>query len=461
MRETGCVLVYGLGITGVSSAEVLMARGIAVDLFIDPVTDETERIRQDEQVAKLKAKSGNSALKCFERVSDIDWGSYDFILKSPGIRLDRPLLTEAHAHGVEVITDIELAYRLFGGERMLAITGSNGKTTTVSLLTHLLNSAGYTAIAVGNIGTPILSSMAALPQRDFYVVECSSFQLSSVKTFSPRLSAILNLTPDHLEWHSSYEAYVEAKFNIASFADAEHPLYLNAEDPDTQRFYRKHLSARAIAEAVRFIDKTDNAWLSGLRARKGFQLYGEHNVENALFAIAVAETLGLSEGQIRAGLAAFKPVAHRMEKVAVVDGVEYINDSKGTNVDATVRALAGIDRPVLLIAGGYDKKVPFDALFKAFRAHGKKLILMGETKDQLYEQACACGMANLAICVSDMEEAVAFARAQAQEGDIVLLSPASASWDMYPGYACRGNAFKSLVLALTEDQGEITQAQIN
>ncbi len=430
------VLVYGLGVTGQSACETLLWAGAEVCLYADPPAN-----GWSERDLELRARLAEAGVRVFEDEDEARGNAYFFILKSPGIRRDRPLLQWAREQEIEIWSDLEVAYRLFGGERMLAITGSNGKTTTTSLLTHLLNQAGRRAMSVGNIGIGILAEMRHASEDTLFVVECSSFQLASVSAFAPHIAAILNITPDHLDWHESFEEYALCKSNVARAQQKDDVLILNPRDVQLKRFAEQD----AFPGRIEWIDGQSD-WAQRLRTdRTLWHLYGEHNVENALFAIRMAQRVGLTEAAVREGLSSFRPVAHRVEFVREFEGVRYINDSKATNVDAAAKALSGMDAPVLLIAGGMDKHVPFDDLYQSFAAHGKKMILLGETKHQIAEGARTHGLGDCVMLVENMAEAVRQARAAAEPGDIVLLSPASASWDMYPSYEVRGDEFRSLV----------------
>lgn len=424
------VLLYGMGATGRSVVETLLPRGAEITLVVDG------GLRAEDQ-AFLDALPDGETVRVAEE-PHLD--AVDFVLRASGIRPDQPLLKEARARGIPVWTDLELAYRIFGGARMIAITGSNGKTTTTSLLAHLLQEAGKAAIACGNIGVPVLTTMDRVTADTWFVVECSSFQLEGVDTFAPHRAAVLNITPDHIDWHGSFAAYADQKAKIAHAQKKGDIVWIHPTDRALQAAFERIVpggEVRPVSFTTAFADT--------LRRGEGFRLVGEHNVENAVFAVEIAKDLGLTEAEIRDGLMTFRPIPHRMEEIATVAGVRYINDSKGTNVDATVRALQGIHAPLLLIAGGYDKHVSYDALFPAFRPIGKKLILMGATAPQLEREAKEAGLSEMVVMKNTLEEAFRAACAAAEPGDMVLLSPASASWDQYAHFEERGDAFRALV----------------
>lgn len=425
------VLLYGLGVTGKSVIRFLPRHGWEVYVYTD------DGVKEEDLFSNQTHPERVHPVKKFDQ---IPWEALSFVIKAPGIRLDKPLLIEAEKRGMEVLSDLELAYRLFGGEHLIAITGSNGKTTTTSLIAHLLNQADRLATACGNIGFPVLQAFEEASEDGWLVCEASSFQLASVIDFNPFCSAIINITPDHLEWHGSFEAYAQCKYQVASHQTKDHWIFLNPRD----KMSRKAEQEGIFSGKVSWIDFSSSL-ATELHNKEFWHLYGEHNVENALFAAAIAETCALSKEEIYRGLSTFRAIPHRIETVDEIDGIRYINDSKATNVDSTVRALESMDAPVLLIAGGYDKKVPFSDLFEAFKGRGKALILMGETKYQIKEGAENAGLADQVHLVENLSQAVDLAETLAKKGDVVLLSPASASWDMYPGYEARGEEFRQLV----------------
>lgn len=435
------ILLYGYGVTGRSACDVLTERGWNIELLLD---DEKERETVKPDLQAFSQHSGN--IHVLSSANQIEWKHIEFVLKSPGIHLDRPVLLEAVQQGVEVISDIELAYRIYGGEKMIAITGSNGKTTTTSLVAHIFNESGYPAYACGNIGTPALSVMRDHPNA-YYVVECSSFQLASVSQFAPHLAAILNITPDHLEWHGSFEAYANAKLRIAEHQTKEDWLLLNPGDAVSRKAYEEG----RFSSVVEWIQK-DSVDAKQLRSHENWKLFGEHNVENALFAIDIARQWNLREDQIRHALSTFRPIEHRMEHIASIGGVDYINDSKATNVDSTVRALEALHQPILLIAGGYDKNVPFDELYRAAQGHVRKMILIGETREKLAQGAKEVGLGDRLVLTETLADAIRIAHQEARRGEIVLLSPASASWDQYPNFETRGDEFRKIVLRIKDEE---------
>lgn len=425
------IVLYGWGVTTKSAAKAFASRGCQLFGFVDAPDEDTFRSMRACGVEPLHTRCEAVQMA-------------DLILKSPGIPRETDFLLAAREGAIPCWSDLEFAYRLYGGERMLVVTGSNGKTTTVSLLTHLLRTAGRSALALGNIGEGLLAGMAQAPDDTYFVIEASSFQLAHVFTFAPHGAAILNITPDHLTWHQTMTDYVRCKANVARFQKPTDVVFLNPNDTPSLRLYREG----TFPGEVHFID-TKGTWARRLREGKDlWHLLGEHNIENALFALALAQQTGISDEDLCSGLASFQPVAHRLEWIRTVDGVRYINDSKATNVDATVKALSGFHDSVLLIAGGMDKKVPFDDFYKALRPVGKALLLFGETKQQIADGAKKAGLTLPIFVVDTLREAVQKAQQLAIAGDAVLLSPASASWDMYHSYEERGDEFRTIVQSI-------------
>ena len=432
------VLLYGMGVTGQSALRTLPEAGCSITLYVDGGLTEEDK-------AFVASLAHPEIVTVVEDAETLSLDSFAFILRSSGISFATPLVERARREGKPVYTDLEIAYRLFGGENLIAITGSNGKTTTTSLIEWILRHAGQKAIACGNIGLPILSTMREADEGTLFVTECSSFQLEAVEQFAPHRAAILNITEDHLEWHGSFEAYAKAKAAIAHAQKTRDTLWLLPDDTVT------HDAIHQVGTEAK-IKQVDlhTPLMEDLRQGKNWHLVGEHNIQNAAFAVAIAQDLDIPEDIIIEALSTFRPIEHRMEDVGTVLGVRYINDSKGTNVDATVKALSGIHQPILLIAGGYDKNVCFDAFFEAFRPHGKKLLLIGQTAEKLANEAKEKGLGDRVVIAETLKKAMDMATTMAEEGDLVLLSPASASWGQYNHFEERGEEFRALVKAWKE-----------
>ncbi|WP_066923759.1 UDP-N-acetylmuramoyl-L-alanine--D-glutamate ligase [Murdochiella massiliensis] len=432
------VLVYGMGVTGQSALRTLPEAGCSITLYVDGGLTEEDK-------AFVASLAHPEIITVVEDIASLSLDPFAFILRSSGISFATPLVERARREGKPVYTDLEIAYRLFGGENMIAITGSNGKTTTTSLIEWILRHAGKKAIACGNIGLPILSTMREAEEGTLFVTECSSFQLEAVQQFAPHRAAILNITEDHLEWHGSFEAYAKAKAAIAHAQKTRDTLWLLPDDTVT------HDAVNQVGTEAKIIQvDLHTPLMEDLRQGRNWHLVGEHNIQNAAFAVAIAKDLDIPEDTIVEALSSFHPIEHRMEDVGTVLGVRYINDSKGTNVDATVKALSGIHQPILLIAGGYDKNVCFDAFFEAFRPHGKKLLLIGQTAQKLAKEAKEKGLGDRVVIAETLKKAMDLATTMAEEGDLVLLSPASASWGQYNHFEERGEEFRALVKAWKE-----------
>lgn len=429
------IIVFGLGITGKSVIKALSNLGANVLIYDD---------RPYEELKNDVFSISDYNFNIIHEDVDINWEEIDLLIKSPGINLNNQFIQLAKANNVEVISEIELAYRIYGGDRFISITGTNGKTTVTSLIGHILKSAGKKVKLVGNIGVGLLSEMEESDEDTLYVLELSSFQLASTRDFRSKISVITNISPDHLDWHGSFEDYYESKLNLIKNIKDTDLLIVNKDDE-----YLTKLNAKRI-QYFSTETKTD-AYLSGnelisgnfIYDKKDMQLVGKHNISNVLASILVAQECGISIEKIRDALNSFKPIKHRLEFISEIKGVKYYNDSKGTNVDSSKVALDSFDDNIILIAGGYDKGVKFDDLFLDSKKI-KNLILIGQTAKKIEATAINYGLKNINI-VNDMNEAVELAYRTAVSGDVVLLSPACASWDMYKNYEIRGDDFRNLV----------------
>lgn len=425
------ILLYGLGVTGKAILSTFPNAGWKVTLYND------QEVSLDDLV---KEGLNLSMVDLAKDLDEIPWSDLAYVVKAPVIPLDKPLLKRAGEEGLPVCSDIELAYRLFPNQPMVAITGSNGKTTTTSMVTHILNGSGHPAIACGNIGLAVFEAIDKADPDTWLVIESSSFQLASVDRFKPPYAAILNVTPDHIDWHKDFAHYAACKFNISKSQGPEDILYLNPYDrPSREAFESGRFKAN-----VKWIDP-EGEWAQGIRQPGFWTLVGSHNVDNALFAAGLCHEIGLDWPTIKEALQSFRAIEHRMEVVDTINGVTYINDSKATNVDSAVRAIHSLQAPLIVIAGGYDKHVPFDEFYEAFRPQGKAMILMGQTRETLKQGMEERGMGDRVVMVDSLKEAIDKAYDMAQAGDVVLLSPASASWGMYNNFEERGQEFKDLV----------------
>ena len=361
--------------------------------------------------------------------------------------------------GIPVWGEIELAYVCGKGE-ILGITGTNGKTTTTSLLGEIMKNAFESVFVVGNIGNPYTTVANETREDSVIVAELSSFQLESILTFRPKVSAVLNITPDHLNRHHTMEAYIQAKQDIAKNQTSEDTCILNYEDEVTRGMADKidasvlfFSSAHKLEQGIYLDDgaiiyKPDKDKEGILICRtEELQILGVHNYENVMAAVAMAAVYGVDLDVIRDTVKSFKGVEHRIEFVAEKGGVVYYNDSKGTNPDAAIKGILSMDRPTILIGGGYDKGGSFKDWIRSFDGKVKCLLLLGATKERIAEEAKECGFFDYKF-VDSLEEAVKVAYELAQSGEAVLLSPACASWDMFDSYEQRGTMFKDYVRSL-------------
>lgn len=450
LREMN-ILIMGLGVTGESAAKTLKGKTAGLFVFEDkPQTIITKELF-DKALQFLEIRTG-SPEKVLSKI--------DLIIKSPGIHPNHDLLIGARIMGIPIYSDMELAYRLYPERTIVAITGTNGKTTSSILAGEVLQEAGLRAKVIGNVGIGILQAIENSAEGDVFIIEASSFQLENTETFRPKVAAITNITADHLDWHGSLNGYINAKYKIFSNQTSEDYLILNYDDPILRSLEGcvvpkiVWFSSNSIPDIgvfvedgwikARFLDQNDYIMpLSEIR------IPGTHNVENIMTVVALSLCLGVDVSVIRKAIKGFKGVPHRIELVGTIKGARYYNDSKGTNPDSSIKALNALDAPVILIAGGYDKGSDFEELLKAYSLKGKTLILMGATADKLGKTALKLGIKHIEF-VKDMESAVNKALLLSEEGDNVLLSPACASWDMYSNYEERGDHFRELVKAQME-----------
>jgi len=451
------VLVVGLARTGVATALFCAARGAQVT-----ATDSRGEAEIGDAIAKLR-----SLRVTLEHGAHRDqtFLEQDLIIPSPGVPADEPRLQAARAKGVTIWSEIELAYRFMKG-RLIGITGSNGKTTTTSLVEHILKSAGMQTILAGNIGTPLIASVDAMTAGTCTVVELSSFQLELIDTFRPNISVFLNLTPDHLDRHHTFEAYGAAKARIFENQVGEDAAILNADDPATTPyapslprvywFSRKQRVAQgAYVRGEEIVFRQDGAE-EVLLKREDIPLAGAHNVENVLAAVAAARLAGATAAAIAKGVKSFAGVEHRLEFVAEIAGVRYYNDSKATNVDATLKALDAFPGRILIILGGKDKGSDYTVLQKSLREKAILALLIGAAADKIEKQIAGSVAIERAETI---ERALEIASHAARRGDIVLLAPACASFDQFQNYEHRGRVFKDLVRQLEMQAASATSGK--
>jgi UDP-N-acetylmuramoylalanine--D-glutamate ligase len=436
------VTVVGLAKSGVAAARLLAAAHAEV------------RGTDAKPVGSLGAEAAALAAEGIRLVDGPGaFAGADLVVVSPGVPVDGPQLAPARTRGVRIIGELELGWRAMEADT-LAITGTNGKTTTTALTGALLAAQPRPVLVGGNIGTPLAAHALDFPADGLVVAEVSSFQLETIETFQPRAAAVLNLTPDHLDRHRTFEAYVEAKARIFLNQTASDCAVLNADDEPTRALASRtagHVvwfSRRRVLEHGVFVR---NGWVV---ARLGggveeicplaeIRLRGEHNIENVLAAVACARWVGVDGAGLRRAIGSFRAVAHRIEFVRDVKGVHVYNDSKGTNVASTIKALESFPERVVLIAGGKGKGQDFGPLAAAARNRVGHAVVIGEDGDKI---AAAFRGAGIAVTPADsMPAAIDLALAAAGAGDVVLLSPACASFDMFDNYEHRGDVFKRLV----------------
>ena len=432
------VTVFGAARSGVAAANFLAARGTTVT-----ITD----VARGEDLP-LSGELHPDVLQRFgSHPADVIEG-IDAIVLSPGIPRSIEILREAEGRGIPIISEIELAFRNLKG-RVVGITGSNGKSTTTALVGEILAAAGRDPVVAGNIGDPLIANIGD-EERD-YVVELSSFQLESVDTFRANVAVLLNITPDHMERYGTLDDYVSAKRRVFSNQRPGDTAIINADDPlaatslSEGRVWR--FSATSEQEPGAWFDGVDLVMTTGAAesriARSSLRIRGKVNVENALAAWLVARALGIDDEHVRSAFASFDGLPHRMALVSERNGVTWINDSKGTNVDATLKALEGMpDGVVLLILGGKDKNGEFNRLREVVARKARLVLTIGSASEKI--EAALRGSSEIVAC-DRMDRAVAVAGERAREGDVVLLSPACASFDQYGGFEERGRDFERLV----------------
>lgn len=431
-------LVVGLGISGKAAVAMLNSEGARTDMY---------DARETAAARKLADEGEYSHISFGDRPSSVK--GYDLVVLSPGIPPQKDYVKEAEAEGAEIIGELELAYR-YGKGRYVAITGTNGKTTTTSLIYEIFKADGIKAELAGNIGVAVASKAMYCDDDTYLITECSSFQLETTVNFKPAVSVILNITPDHLDRHGSFENYAAAKAKIFANQTPDEFCVYNYDD-ETCRDLIKRCRASAVPFSIeRELERGAFVKDGNIVLRDGsadtvicradeLKIPGPHNLSNALAAAAAAHASGISADKIAEALRSFRGIKHRMQDCGTINGVRYINDSKGTNPDASIHAVKSYTNEIL-IAGGYDKKNTFNEFVKSFDGRVKALVLMGVTAPAIKEAAEKAGFTNI-YEVNNMTEAVKKSSELAEPGDTVLLSPACASWDMYKNFEVRGDDF--------------------
>ena len=443
------VMVVGTGISGIGAVNLLNRSGACVILY-----DSNEKLNKSDIEKKL---DGSRAQIIIGKLDDDIVENTDLLVISPGVPIDSELVLKFKECNVPVWGEIELAFNFDKG-RVVAITGTNGKTTTTALVGEIVKAYEAQTFVVGNIGNPYTKEVLRTSEKSYTVAEISSFQLESVHKFHPVVSAILNITPDHLNRHHTMECYAHTKEMISYNQNRKDVCVLNYDD-EILREFGKQCSAEVVwfgrinkPDIGAFMDGemikyTDGMTQTDILNVKDMNLIGTHNYENVMAAICITKALGIPDETIVSVIKGFKAVEHRIEYVATKNGVMYYNDSKGTNPEAAVKAIEAMSRPTILIGGGYDKGSEFDLYVKAFKGRVKKLVLLGQTSDKIADTAAKYGFTDI-IKADSLKEVVDICAKEAQPGDAVLLSPACASWGMFDNYEQRGRMFKEYVNAL-------------
>ncbi len=451
------VLVVGLARTGVATALFCAEHGAQVT-----ATDSRSENAIAEALVPLRSSGVELEVGGHREITFLE---QDLIIPSPGVPADAPLLEAARAKGVLIWSEIELAGRFLKG-RLIGITGSNGKTTTTSLIEHVLRSAGFPTILAGNIGTPLISRVEQTNDKTITVAELSSFQLELIDTFRPNISVFLNLTPDHLDRHHTLETYGAAKARIFENQTEGDVAVLNADDPAATPyaparpqvfwFSRKQRVAQgAFVRENEIVFRHDGQEEAVVNLRE-IPLVGAHNVENVLAAVAAARLAGAAPVAIAKGIRSFAGVEHRLEFVAEIAGVRYFNDSKATNVDATLKALDAFPGRILVILGGKDNGSDYTVLQKPLREKAILALLIGAAAEKIEKQIAGSVAVERAGTV---ERAVEIASHAARPGDVVILAPACASFDQFQNFEHRGRVFKDLVHHLERQAASTTSGK--
>ena len=448
------VLVFGAGKSGIGAAGLLLHEQAKVILYDGNAKQDPEEIRR-------KLNAGADVEIILGELSDEVLDRLELVVLSPGVPADLPVVLKMKEKEIPVWGEVELAYRVGKGE-VLAITGTNGKTTTTSLLGEIMKAYREDVQVVGNIGTAYTSVALDTTEDTVTVAEISSFQLETIEKSHPKASAITNITEDHLNRHHTMEEYIRVKERITENQTMEDVCVLNYEDEVLRAFGEKLIgeqkvqvlffsSLRALQDGIYCQDGT--IWLAENGEREPvvhtdeLKILGQHNYENVMTAVGMAYYAGVPMDVIRKAVCAFQGVEHRIEYVCEKNGVVYYNDSKGTNPDAAIKGIQAMNRPTLLIGGGFDKQSTYESWIRAFDGKVKYLVLIGETREKIAETARREGFHEI-LMAENLEEAVKICADKAEPGDAVLLSPACASWDQFDSYDQRGDLFKKYVRTL-------------
>lgn len=449
------VLVFGSGKSGIAAAKLLCEAGAVPSVY-----DGNEKLKKEEIIGRL----GTDAEVILGEWPAERTKEFDLMVISPGISCELPIVRAFQAEKIPVWGEIELAWRA-GKGKVLAVTGTNGKTTTVSLLGEIIGAYFEETYVVGNIGIPYTDVALQQTEKAVTAAEISSFQLETIEEFHPIVSAITNITEDHLNRHHTMAEYIRVKERIAENQTAEDLCVLNYED-EVLRTFGENLHTKVMFFSSRRVLE-EGIYLRGEQIEMNWQgevipvadihelqLLGLHNYENIMTAVAMAFYAGVPMESIRKTIRAFRGVAHRIEYVTEIDGVRYYNDSKGTNPDAAIKGIEAMNRPTLLIGGGYDKESSYEDWINSFDGKVKYFALIGQTKEKIADAALRCGFPQEKIFFfEDLEQAVKACAEQAKPGDAVLLSPACASWGQFDNFEQRGDKFKEYVRQIERNDG--------
>ena len=453
------VIVVGTGKSGVGSAVLLEKKGALPVVYDSNVETDVEAVRK--RISDELGRETGAEFVVGDFREEIAEG-VELAVLSPGVPTDAPFVLVMKGKGIHIWGEVELAYNFAAG-RVLAITGTNGKTTTTSLVGQIMEEYYDDVYIVGNIGNPYTEAAPLMSEGTVSVAEISSFQLETIENFHPQVSAILNITPDHLNRHHTMENYVAAKEAVTMNQTKDDYCVLNYENEYTRDFGERCPARVVYFSSARRLD--DGLYYEGdyiylakggeserlLNVKTDMNLVGICNIENVMAAIAVSVSAGVPMENILSTVKRFVAVEHRIEYVATKRGVVYYNDSKATNTDAAIQGIKAMDRPTILIGGGYDKGSEYDDWIKCFDGKVKKLVLIGQTREKIADCAVKCGFPKGDIIFAEgFEEALDICVQNAESGDAVLLSPACASWGMFPNYEVRGKQFKEYVNNLGE-----------
>jgi len=442
------ILVVGLGVSGIACIKGLNKLGAHIFVY-----DESPREKCTEKLHELE---GIEASYFFgnDEIEKINFEILDLAIKSPGIKYEVPIIAELAERSIKIISDIEAAYNITDAT-IVSVTGTNGKTTTTTLIGEIVKESGKSYKITGNIGFGMFYDALNSGNDDVLVAEVSSFQLAGTIDYKPHVSVITNITPDHIDFHHTYENYIDTKFKNAMNQDENDYAVLNYEDETIMSFRDKIKAKKIFFSSERILDEgiyvqdekmayTHDGKTEIIININDIFIPGKHNLENAMCAAGAALSLGIGTEIISDVLKNFKGVEHRLEFCAEYNGVKFYNDSKGTNPDASIKAVQGIEKPIILIAGGYDKDSSYDDFIKSFGDKVKSLVLLGQTADKIEACARSYGFTDI-YRVENMDEAVKKCFELSTYGDNVVLSPACASWGMYPNFEVRGRDFKERV----------------